>query len=265
DSPDPVSLPIPISHLAHRYFLYSPPNIAYLRRHHNVCGVLIGSLPQVPSQNVFMGLPLELMPEEARVLVERGVAYIVDDVAAHREGLEKLKTADGAERRREYMRLLRDVGRKDAEEVMRKKEEVRRGALERAAKKRAEQQKKNGEDVGAEQRVEGGDAQDVDDGTELFSQRSGSVASRPSIPTESYNFITPTSSSPLFDVPPSSECASTSPAAIPVPDSYPLFAHLHANGYFLFPGMRFGCNYVAYPGDPLRFHSHFLSRGVKWN
>ncbi|KAF2149021.1 tRNA-intron endonuclease catalytic domain-like protein [Myriangium duriaei CBS 260.36] len=50
-----------------------------------------------------------------------------------------------------------------------------------------------------------------------------------------------------------------------VPGSYPLFAYLHSKGYFLSPGLRFGCRYVAYPGDPLRFHSHFLVEGKGWN
>ena len=31
------------------------------------------------------------------------------------------------------------------------------------------------------------------------------------------------------------------------------------------PGLRFGCQYVAYPGDPLRYHSHFLVTGHEWD
>jgi len=46
--------------------------------------------------------------------------------------------------------------------------------------------------------------------------------------------------------------------------SYPLFAHLHAHDYFITPGLRFGCDYTVYPGDPLRFHSHFLAVGYDW-
>jgi tRNA-splicing endonuclease subunit Sen34 len=49
-----------------------------------------------------------------------------------------------------------------------------------------------------------------------------------------------------------------------VPVSYPLFAHLNALRYFLTPGLRFGCDYTVYPGDPLRFHSHFLANGYGW-
>lgn len=31
------------------------------------------------------------------------------------------------------------------------------------------------------------------------------------------------------------------------------------------PGLRFGCQYCVYPGDPLRFHSHFLAVGKGWD
>ena len=49
------------------------------------------------------------------------------------------------------------------------------------------------------------------------------------------------------------------------PSSFSLFKMLHSKGYFLSPGLRFGCQYMAYPGDPLRFHSHFLAIGVDWD
>ena len=31
------------------------------------------------------------------------------------------------------------------------------------------------------------------------------------------------------------------------------------------PGLRFGCHYSIYPGDILRFHSHFLGTGLGWD
>ena len=37
-----------------------------------------------------------------------------------------------------------------------------------------------------------------------------------------------------------------------------VYQYLNQAGYWMTPGLRFGCEYSAYPGDPLRFHSHFL-------
>jgi tRNA-splicing endonuclease subunit Sen34 len=39
---------------------------------------------------------------------------------------------------------------------------------------------------------------------------------------------------------------------------YLVYEFLQRNGYWMTPGLRFGCDFTAYPGDPLRFHSHFM-------
>ncbi|KAH3681104.1 hypothetical protein WICPIJ_007936 [Wickerhamomyces pijperi] len=46
--------------------------------------------------------------------------------------------------------------------------------------------------------------------------------------------------------------------------TYPLYEHLKSSEYYMLPGMRFGGRYVAYPGDPLRYHSHLIVNEVEW-
>lgn len=77
----------------------------------------------------------------------------------------------------------------------------------------------------------------------------------------------PSTSIPLYHNPPPPPAPLESPYLVPVPSetSYPLYKHLHANSYFLSPGLRFGCQFMAYPGDPLRFHSHFVVTGMGWD
>ncbi|CAH2447610.1 tRNA-splicing endonuclease subunit [Komagataella phaffii CBS 7435] len=43
---------------------------------------------------------------------------------------------------------------------------------------------------------------------------------------------------------------------------YLIFSHLRKNGYFITAGLRFGGKFVAYPGDPLRYHSHLIVKPV---
>jgi tRNA-splicing endonuclease subunit Sen34 len=31
------------------------------------------------------------------------------------------------------------------------------------------------------------------------------------------------------------------------------------------PGLRFGAKYSVYPGDPLRFHAHFMANQYGWD
>ncbi|KAA8627628.1 tRNA-splicing endonuclease subunit sen34 [Pyrenophora tritici-repentis] len=72
--PKPVKEPFPISLVAGHYLLFDVDVIAHCRRTHNICGLLVGTIPNLSQQNVFLGVPLELMPEEARVLVDKGAA-----------------------------------------------------------------------------------------------------------------------------------------------------------------------------------------------
>lgn len=44
----------------------------------------------------------------------------------------------------------------------------------------------------------------------------------------------------------------------PLSSLYQLYNSLRSQGYWVLPGMRFGGDFVAYPGDPLLFHSHLI-------
>jgi tRNA-splicing endonuclease subunit Sen34 len=263
--PEPT-LPIPISHLPPNYLIFSPDAQSYLRKTHRIAGVLTGTIPQTPQQNVFQGLPLLLLPEEVRLLVEKGVAYVVDDKRAHQEGLKALRK----EEKSTYLRGLEREVREMRKVMDEKKMESRERGLAREAVKRERERER---DMEREAEAEGEVANTE---STLFSSESPSA--RPPSPTPSatstsatstlawtsaYTLaITPHTSYPAFH-PPSPIPESVD--SIPVPPSYPLFSHLHAQNFFLSPGLRFGCHYLAYPGDPLRFHSHFLAVGKGWN
>ncbi|EGV64684.1 tRNA-intron endonuclease catalytic domain-like protein [Yamadazyma tenuis ATCC 10573] len=46
------------------------------------------------------------------------------------------------------------------------------------------------------------------------------------------------------------------------PSSYSIFCQLKHQGYYLLPGLKFGGEFIAYPGDPLRYHSHVIVHPV---
>jgi len=52
---------------------------------------------------------------------------------------------------------------------------------------------------------------------------------------------------------------------INITNEYPLFSYINNHGYYISPGLRFGCKYMVYPGDPLRYHSHFLATELEWD
>lgn len=259
------TLPIPISYISGRYLLFSIDAVTYLRREHNICGVLIGTLPQIPQQNVFLGLPLELMPEEARLLVDKGVACIVDEAKAQ-DGMKTLLEED----RRRYLRELESQGQHASRIFSDRKGLQREQALKKLDEKAKAKARKAAvdNDTSASPATPTATKDESPSAMDLFREesspgRSSRTSSSTASGTQPLMGITPATSYPPLPAPASSPHQLLSKPEVPL--SYPLFAHLHSQGYFLSPGLRFGCQYVAYPGDPLRFHSHFLVVSAEWD
>ena len=277
-TPD-IAEPFPIFKLAHRYLLYDANTVSYIRQKYDICGVFIGSLPQAPQQNVFLGLPLELMSEEAWLLVEKGVAYVVDDVRSHKSAF--LGHELSVEERKAYQAALRKQGVGAAREATRRTDDRKKAALirklgtenwndvpEDMLKPPAERRK----DAKAEDGDENPEAAAGDEDESLFASPMNSFPSGPG--TSRRSSVASSAGPEPYAITPTTSYPPLKSSAPPIdhwnglgerPQSYPLFKHLHEQGYFLAPGLRFGCRYTAYPGDPLRFHSHFLCSGMDWD
>lgn len=245
----PVAEPFPISHITGRYLLFDVNAISHARRAHSICGVLIGTIPNLSQQNVFLGVPLELMSEEARVLVEQGHAYLVDEVEAHRTGFMEMSRED----RLAYLQSMDKQGMEQAERTKKKSEDRAVRALKSKGLVPILQESalsKAGESTAIA---------DVENDTSLFDVLPTLVAVQEK--SVAPHYITPTASYPPLLIPQPGIALPLPPAVA----SYPLFRYLHGKGYFSMPGLRFGCHYSVYPGDPLRFHSHFLATGLGWD
>ncbi|KAI0910818.1 SEN34 subunit of tRNA-splicing endonuclease [Ustulina deusta] len=249
-----------ISKVAGRYLLFDIEDVMYLRRNYNICSVFVGTIPQNPQQNVFMGLPLELMPEEAKVLIEKKVAYIADDATFHPA---RLATFDEASRRA-YVQLLKNQGKKMQIAVIESYNRNRPKPQEGKSKKKKKNKKaaEEPEDLSTNHSIDG--EIEADESSSLFDSAPTTRKPTDKLPSEVEGYVlTPTTSS--FLLPPSPHPELESSIAVDVPVSYPLFAHLHDKGYYMMPGLRFGCDYNVYPGDPLRFHSHFVGVHFSWD
>ena len=255
------ALPFPISRTSQkieRYFLFSADTITWLRREHHILGVLIGTLAQIPQQNVFLGIPLELQPEEARLLVEKGLAYIVDELQWHNKSFDSMTKDQGEIYKARLRRQGEDVARTYVRESQKRSEQ--------ALGRRREQSrgKPRAKDTDPSSITAAAETGDLDDNDSLFSQSPSKISRTSPAPSESQHAatqltpyaITPTASHSLLPTPPTTP---TQPHPTVNSASYALFKHLHSEGYYLSPGLRFGCQFLVYPGDPLRFHSHFLA------
>jgi tRNA-splicing endonuclease subunit Sen34 len=257
--PPAPTLPFPafrISSKIDRYLLYDIDTITWLRKTHHILGVLIGTLPQIPQQNVFLGLPLELMPEEARLLCEKNIAYVVEDLELHNDGLRNMSFNE----KEVFRRDLERKGREAARVSQRKKVDSMERAMRRLHMGTNDEKR-----VAISPEDEDLVNTDHHDSEIIF----GSPASRgdtasiadSEITTTDLWKITPTTSYPPLPIPPN---LNSTPPDVNL-SSYHLFKHLHDKGYYMSPGLRFGCQFLVYPGDPLRFHSHFLAVGMDWD
>ncbi|KAI0429582.1 tRNA intron endonuclease [Xylaria sp. FL1042] len=250
---------VKVSKVAGRYLIFDIDDVMYLRRNHNICSVFVGTIPQNPQQNLFMGLPLEIMPEEAQVLVEKKVAHVVDDVTFHPA---RLATFDEPSRRA-YVQSLKNQGKKMQMAVIESHNRNSPKAQDGKPKKNKKgKQPKEPEDSPTNDHVSYD--MEVDESNSLFESAPAPGKPNDKLPNKVEGYaLTPTTSG--FLAPSTTHPELESLATVDVPASYPLFAHLHDKGYYMMPGLRFGCDYNVYPGDPLRFHSHFAGVHFGWD
>lgn len=232
--------PARISKIAGRYLVFDADTAAFLRRNENVNGTLTGTAPQQPTQNIFLGLPVELRPEEAEALVRRKVAYLVDDVAAHQSVLRN----PDPDARKAYLDSLKT-----------RKQTAQRVFAEQKAKRAAELAERHGVSASRSKKPPPTNADD----NALFSSNPSEFSSRQQDSAAKSFGVTPTSSGSLI----SRETERMFGAD--KPDEGPLCRFLLSSGYHMTPGLRFGAKYSVYPGDPLRFHAHYMASQYDWD
>lgn len=240
-----ASEPVRITKIAGRYLVFDVKDVSTLRRAHNICAVFVGTTPQNPTQNIFQGLPIELYPEEARLLVDKGAGYVVDDAASH---LAQLTSLD-VDSRAAYIQSLKTRRRK----AQRALDEEQAARKEAGQKMRA---RKNSRKL-PETSNPAEDSLFSSEASEPAELKAGDDA--PGVVVKQDTHFTPTTSSGL--VHPTAQ----STAMIDTPRSYPLYAHLNSLGYYITPGLRFGGDYSVYPGDPFRYHAHFIATSYDWD
>jgi tRNA-splicing endonuclease subunit Sen34 len=328
-APKAVQEPFTISLIGGRYLLFDVDVIAHCRRAHNICGLLVGTIPNISQQNVFLGIPLELMPEEARVLVDKGAAYVVDDAQAHQKSFAEMSREERLEWMAEMDRRGEKVTKEQTEMAERRTD---RALKEKGLSREVLRESSVAESMATEETLQADDSSVASSGLgfimkgssfvevstprKKIQQDDSSVASsddessglgfimkgssfsdswvqvkapkidspaaesllfepapaapspEPSVKNSASkgvstqkHFVTPTTSYPPLPTP------AKDPSLPPpkVPESYPLFRYLHSKGYYHMPGLRFGCHYNVYPGDPLRYHSHFAATGLGWD
>ncbi|KAF4424136.1 putative tRNA-splicing endonuclease subunit tsp-4 [Colletotrichum fructicola] len=190
--------PVRISKIADRYLVFDAEDVAWIRRNHSICSVLIGTTPQNPTQNV---------------------GRLVDETSQH---LSCLGSPD-QKTRQAYITILKD--RRDQAQKLIAEDQAKKSSVQ--ARRAAGAQEQSNLTV-------------------------GEASSENILPQDKLLAVTPTTSGGLQN-------AQDRILTVPSPPLGPLHQYLLSRGYFMTPGLRFGADYSVYPGDPLRYHAHFLA------
>ncbi|EJD46071.1 tRNA-intron endonuclease catalytic domain-like protein [Auricularia subglabra TFB-10046 SS5] len=246
-----------------RALVFSVEDIAAIRTEHRICGLLIGTLPHLAQQNMFLGPPLVLTPEEVVQLVTNEAAVLVDDPRAHAAAPTDAQLAAWTEARDREIEAQHKLAEQKARASATKAEA---SLSPEALAKRAARQKRAATPAVATDAL-------FDHTPGSPASTSAAPASTPAPAVEPVHFVeVPSSSSglPWYDPAGARAVYTTIKAARQAGVwSYPstpyerarcaVFQALWAKGYWMGGGLRFGGDYLVYPGDPLRYHSHFVA------
>lgn len=181
-------IPLPVVH--DTAFVFDLDHVEQIRQL-GIVGILVGTLPKAPQQNVFLGLPLQLSAYEACYLVLHGHAQLVDglkynqEVASHYSIEEINKSGRLGEDTLQYAITPDTLPEPPSLQVS--------AAYTLTVTDFLARQKMRHEEFGAK---------------------------------------------------------------------FAAFCFLRNLDYYLMPGLRFGGVFVAYPGDPLKYHSHLIVKVV---
>lgn len=303
-----------------RIYVWDKEAVMMLRKKYRIVGSLVGAPPSKPRQNLVFSLPLVLLPEEARLLLDKNIARVVKnctrkptleiitkfqderkvsmrDQISRLGELKQQKLAEFAEiieGRRDKLNRKRKMssqasvckvsrmeigGNNDVFNAMEVEEtsslkQCNTDTLEQShdmhpnksleAFGRWSDEAEHADSVGQHNSKIHHLLEEHSSWT-LVKSREGS--SSLSMNTNDANF----QDSTLVCVRTKSEISRAQEIVWKFPKTMfekarcKVFSDLWEKGYFITNGNKFGGDYLVYPGDPLRFHSHFIVKVLPLN
>ncbi|RWS29230.1 tRNA-splicing endonuclease subunit Sen34-like protein [Leptotrombidium deliense] len=206
---------------------------------YRITGSLVGCLPGHSYQNSQLGVPLQLMREEANILIENKICKLMQFNEKRYETVNKEVSAQFEDQRNksflEYKKLLKD---ERVQQMKRKCEEIAAGKK----KRRTEMENVTlTENECIEQEIKRLPEVTYD----LFPIQMFTRCPSLSGYSDAEEFIDITSQ---WDYPQSEDeiC------------KYRIFKDLWSKGYFLTNGFKFGCDYLVYESDPCMCHAKYM-------
>ncbi|PWZ02530.1 hypothetical protein BCV70DRAFT_1750 [Testicularia cyperi] len=263
-----------------------------LLREAGLTGSFTGTLPLVPQQNVFLGLPMQLMDEEVVYLLRQGKCIVVDEEHSYSQpslaDLRAWNTDWDADRSQQQLEAWQERLKLRAKFVAKKESrmETRSGMDNAKTGKRNEDQSLDRDSTDADVKIEANGEDSAAPPTPAPAPTKEQLDVLP------WHYVIPSSSvvapavrgtdvssggstehSMTWYTPVIYTTLSSVQTIFPYPVTSEevgrcaLFEYLKAapprgQGMWCMSGLRFGGTYSVYPGDPLRYHSHYTAQLV---
>ncbi|XP_044057869.1 tRNA-splicing endonuclease subunit Sen34 [Siniperca chuatsi] len=206
-------------------------------RSQGLVGALLGSLSRTPRQNVRLGRPLLLLPEEERLLTERHAAAALPP--ANQDG-------GGADLRLQVEQHKEDQQRSYEEQSVLALEDRKSALLRAMTSSHASSESGAGTaDEALRDRLEALDRNFTFPRSALAVQLSTARAGLTYCP-EARAFL-------------QADWPIRGQNDLRCDARYQVFRDLRGRGFYLTSAGKFGGDFLVYPGDPLRFHAHFIA------
>ncbi|GFR81673.1 tRNA-splicing endonuclease subunit Sen34 [Elysia marginata] len=244
------------------FFLWDAEDVHMLREECRIVGKLVGCLPRAPRQNIQLGLPLQLMPEEVKLLVDIKAAAVVVEKPVSETLTNTRKAAFENVRQQNFQ-----IQEHRKEEVSQRMDSIIAG---KKAKKRKLQEETNKNKETSESLTESSVGEEKTSSESTSTDENTEKDKDEDIDGLTVDDIVTTETSEehslvqLFTQNPWKQ------NLVPVRDwAYPsserdmlrylVFKDLWGKGFYLTSGAKFGGDFLVYPGDPSRYHSHYIA------
>ncbi|KAM9299431.1 tRNA-splicing endonuclease subunit Sen34 [Gastrophryne carolinensis] len=246
-----------------KYFVWNAEDARQIREKHGLVGNLVGALVRKPRQNTRLGLPLQLLPEETRLLVDIGAATLL------RGGLtEKKPTAPGddsadsdnstaakeeEEKAQAYKQFLHDSYEEQRQLALQEKRRTLESLAERIAEGRKKRKRRHGKQ----------EEEPMESSAQAPIKELQNLEKSFNFPEEAMMVQIATARCHTG----SEEEIDLCKTSLDWPHAgqkkhelrYRVFRDLWQKGFYLTTGSKFGGDFLVYPGDPMRFHAHYIA------
>ncbi|XP_035921287.1 tRNA-splicing endonuclease subunit Sen34 isoform X2 [Halichoerus grypus] len=244
-----------------RSLVWGAEAVQALRERLGVGGRTVGALPRGPRQNSRLGLPLLLMPEEARLLAEIGAVTLVSaprpDPRQHslqEQGFQEQSALAAEARETRRQELLEKIA--EGQAAKKQKLEQESGA--------SESQEAGANPAAAESEASAGQALGEPEEAGSSSPQPGPSNGVAPLPRSALLVQLATARPRPIKARPLDwrvQSKDWPHAGRPAHElRYSIYRDLWERGFFLSAAGKFGGDFLVYPGDPLRFHAHYIAQ-----